>query len=96
LEFKSVTNKIASSLGHDASQKGKDHTGPPESHTRSIVKALSWRVIALLVTFFVVWIVTGKIEFAATAGGADALIKLLLYYLHERGWSYSRFGITRN
>ena len=91
-----MTSKIASSLGHDANQKGKDYTGLPESHTRSIVKALSWRVIALLVTFFVVWIVTGQIEFAATAGGADALIKMFLYYLHERGWSHSRFGINRN
>ena len=63
-----------------------------ESHGRSIAKALSWRFIALIVTFSIVWIVTGKVHFAATAGGADAVLKLGLYYFHERAWNRSPFG----
>ena len=35
-----------------------------ESHFRTITKALSWRFVATLVTFTVVWLVTRKLTFA--------------------------------
>ena len=35
-----------------------------ESHVRTITKALSWRFVATLVTFTVVWLVTRKLTFA--------------------------------
>ena len=63
-----------------------------ESHGRSIAKALSWRFIALIITFSIAWIVTGKVYFAATIGGADVLLKLGIYYFHERAWNRSSFG----
>jgi len=63
-----------------------------ESHVRTIMKALSWRVIATLVTFTVAWIVTGELKFAAEIGLADTIIKLGGYYLHERTWMRVAFG----
>ena len=63
-----------------------------ESHGRTIMKALSWRVIATLVTFTVAWIITGELTFAAEIGLADTVIKLGAYYLHERTWMRVSFG----
>ena len=63
-----------------------------DSRVRSIVKAFSWRITALIVTSIVVWVVTGSLEFAAVVGAADALLKIFLYYFHERMWNRSRFG----
>ncbi len=63
-----------------------------ETHRRSISKALSWRVVALFITASVVWVVTGEFRFAATIGLVDTLIKLGVYYGHERLWNRLSFG----
>jgi len=66
-----------------------------ESHFRTITKALSWRFVATLVTFTVVWLVTRKLTFAVEIGVADTLIKLGAYYFHERLWIRVKFGKLR-
>ena len=63
-----------------------------ESHYRTIAKAFSWRFVATVVTFFVAWIITGKLTLAAEIGLADSLIKLGAYYFHERAWMRVKFG----
>ena len=63
-----------------------------DSRTRSVVKALSWRITALIVTSIVVWVITGSLEFAAAVAGADTLIKIVLFYFHERIWIRAKFG----
>ncbi len=59
---------------------------------RSIAKALSWRVLAAIITTSIVWAVTGKLAFAATIGALDTLLKLAVYYAHERVWNKIDFG----
>ncbi len=66
-----------------------------ESHGRTIMKALSWRVIATFVTFFVALMITGQLKFAAEIGLADTFIKLGAYYLHERTWMRVKFGTLK-
>lgn len=63
-----------------------------ETHYRSLIKALSWRILATVITFSVVMALTGKLEMAATIGLADTLIKLGIYYGHERFWAKINFG----
>ena len=63
-----------------------------ETNLRSFVKAISWRVVATLVTTIVVWILTGKFSLAIFAGLADGLAKIGLYWAHERGWQYIQWG----
>ncbi len=63
-----------------------------ETHFRSITKALSWRFLATLITFTVAWLLTGKLHLAAEIGLADTLIKLAIYYWHERLWNGIGFG----
>lgn len=63
-----------------------------ETHLRSIVKALSWRFCATTITFFVSWIITGKLTLAVEIGLLDTVIKLGAYYSHERLWIKVGFG----
>lgn len=63
-----------------------------ETHTRTIIKSLTWRVGGLLVTVVTAWIITRRIELAASIGAADTAVKIVVYYLHERMWLKIRFG----
>ncbi|MDA3927020.1 MAG: DUF2061 domain-containing protein [Kiritimatiellae bacterium] len=57
-----------------------------ESHTRTLVKAISWRVTASITTTLITYFVTGSIKSAFSIGAFDLVIKFVLYYLHERLW----------
>ena len=63
-----------------------------DSPQRSLVKALSWRVIATLITTLLVFVLTGRPEFAAKVGLADTILKLFIYFGHERLWNRIPFG----
>lgn len=63
-----------------------------ESRTRSIVKALSWRILATLTTATLVYILTGELDTAAWVGLFEASLKLFFFYLHERVWNKIHFG----
>jgi len=65
-----------------------------ETTRRSIAKALSWRLIATLITSGIVFLLTGQGEFAATIGLADTLIKFFVYFGHERLWNRITYGRT--
>lgn len=62
-----------------------------ESHIRSLLKGISWRVIATSDTILVVLLITCltencSIENAIKIGFIEFVIKFLAYYLHERLW----------
>ncbi len=63
-----------------------------ESHKRSILKAVTWRLLATLVTILVVYFVTKKVALSLGIGFIDAAIKMFVYYAHERVWDRTRFG----
>ena len=63
---------------------------------RHLAKAFTWRVVASLTTFIIGWIVTGDLNFGMAIGAADVVIKIILYYLHERVWYHSQFGIVHD
>lgn len=63
-----------------------------ESVTRSVTKSLSWRVIASLTTFLLVFLLTGKIEAALSISALEIILKMLLYFFHERLWQRIGFG----
>lgn len=51
-----------------------------------LAKTLSWRVLASLTTFALAWLLTGDMAIGATIGGSEAVVKMVLYYVHERAW----------
>ena len=63
-----------------------------ETRTRSVVKALSWRFLAGVITTCVVLVMTSELKFAAEIGLIDTVTKLLIYFLHERAWNRINFG----
>ena len=63
-----------------------------ESHKRSIAKTISWRIVATIITTFVVYVSTGKLNFALGIGFADTIIKFAIYFIHERIWNKINFG----
>lgn len=63
-----------------------------ESRRRSIAKAVSFRVIATIVTAALVFILTGDWRISGIVGVVDALSKLILYYFHERAWEKVCWG----
>ena len=67
-----------------------------ETHSRSLAKAVSWRVFAFLITTAVAWMLSENIAVALSIGFSDSLIKIGAYYLHERAWLGVRFGRKPN
>jgi uncharacterized membrane protein len=66
-----------------------------DSHPRSIAKALSWRTLGSIDTFVLSWIITGNFVWAGSIASLEVFTKMVLYYLHERGWSHIKWGVQR-
>ncbi len=66
-----------------------------ESHARSIIKGLTWRIIASLAIFIITYFSTGEIKTAITVTTIEFPVKLVAYYLHERLWQQVPRGSIR-
>jgi uncharacterized membrane protein len=53
---------------------------------RSLAKSITWRLIAIAVTFIVGYVMTGSWQFAVSLSLISNLINFVLYYIHERFW----------
>jgi uncharacterized membrane protein len=63
-----------------------------EAHSRSLLKAVSWRITGTLDTFIISFIVTGRATIAGSIAATELLTKIALYYGHERAWSAIHWG----
>ena len=66
-----------------------------ESRLRSLLKALSWRIIATITTALIAYAVTGEIEAALLIGSIEFVLKFGIYYAHERVWQLAPKGSVR-
>ncbi len=57
-----------------------------DAHLRSVVKALSWRVLATVSTILIVYGFTRKFALSLGVGAVEVVVKFVLYYGHERVW----------
>ena len=57
-----------------------------ESNLRSLLKAISWRLIATGTTILIAWLVYRDIGPALAIGGIEFFAKFFVYYFHERQW----------
>ena len=64
----------------------------PETHSRSIFKAISWRILGSVDTFVISYLVTGKLVFAASIASVETVTKVILFYGHERVWAAVPWG----
>jgi uncharacterized membrane protein len=66
-----------------------------ESRLRSLLKAISYRIIGTLTTASVVLGVTGDVTTAITIGTVEPIAKIVIYYVHERVWQLAPRGFIR-
>jgi uncharacterized membrane protein len=63
-----------------------------ETHSRSVLKAISWRTLGTLDTFAISWFMTGRVAVAGSIAGIEIITKIAWYYLHERVWAIVPWG----
>lgn len=62
-----------------------------DTNTRSIVKAISWRMLGTIDTFILSWIITGTLSFATGIALTEVFTKVGLFWFHERMWNRVRW-----
>src|SRR4051812_37905220 len=63
-----------------------------DSHARSLIKGITWRITGTMDTMVMAFIVTGQVSSAIKIGLTEVLTKIVLYYFHERVWNGIKFG----
>jgi len=63
--------------------------------SRSIAKAVSWRIVGSIDTAFWGFIFSGSLKIAGSIAFFEVITKIALYYFHERAWAHSRFGLRK-
>lgn len=66
-----------------------------ESHVRSLLKGLTWRLVATATIIALAYWKTGSLSFALELGAMEFIVKYVLYYLHERAWQLAPRGSIR-
>ncbi|MBD3209138.1 DUF2061 domain-containing protein [Candidatus Woesearchaeota archaeon] len=67
-----------------------------ETHARTLIKSITWRIIATMATIIIVYLLTDNFGIATAAGLVEVVTKLIIYYLHERAWIHVPWGIKKN
>ena len=60
--------------------------------TRSLVKALSYRIWGTLSSVAVAYVITKNASLSITIAFWETVVKIFIYYGHERGWNYIQWG----
>ena len=63
-----------------------------ETHARSVLKAISWRVLGTLATTALVFVFTRRLSVSLAVGFLEFLSKIGIFWIHERVWDRLRFG----
>ena len=64
-----------------------------QTRKRSLIKAATWRAIASLTGAAIGVVLTGEMEHGGTFLAADVSLKMVFYYMHERGWEAVTWGV---
>jgi len=60
--------------------------------SRSFVKALSYRIWGTLSSVFVAYVITKNAALSVTIAFWETVVKVFIYYAHERGWNMIQWG----
>lgn len=67
-----------------------------ELWSRSLFKAITYRVAILILDFTVIYWLTGKVEIALGFMLASNIYTTIAYYVHERVWDKVKWGKIKN
>jgi uncharacterized membrane protein len=63
--------------------------------SRSLVKAVSWRITGSGTTFLISYIISGNFTVAGSIASVQLIANTLLYFVHERVWDRVQWGRKR-
>ena len=66
-----------------------------ETNIRSVVKGVTWRILATTTTIVIVYTFFGRLDLAIAAGMIETVLKVGLYWIHERAWFKIHWGKKR-
>ena len=67
-----------------------------ESRKRHIGKTITWRMVGTLDTIIISWIISGNPMTGLKIGVSEVLTKMVFYYIHERIWHKSKYGLKKS
>jgi len=65
------------------------------SHKRHVMKTITWRLVGTIDTILIGCIISGNPLIGLKIGSVEIITKMILYYIHERVWYKSKFGVRK-
>ncbi len=65
-----------------------------DSRWVSLIKGISWRFLATSLMILMSYMVIGDAKIAFNIGLIDFVLKIGVFYLHDRAWSHMPYGLT--
>lgn len=62
---------------------------------RHLAKTVSWRVVGTIDTMILAWVISGNPMVGLKVGLVEVVTKMFLYYLHEKAWYRSNYGLLQ-
>lgn len=62
---------------------------------RHFAKAISYRIIGTLTTMITGWYITGNVMSGVKIGIIESLLKIGIFYAHERAWLRFEYGLKK-
>ena len=63
-----------------------------ETHKRSVIKSISYRLLGSFVTMLIVFVFTRRLALSLGVGIFELLAKFACFYIHERIWTKIKWG----
>lgn len=65
------------------------------ANKRHLLKTITWRIVGTLDTMTIAWLITGNPLTGVKIGMAEVVTKMLLYFLHEKAWYKTNYGLEQ-
>ncbi|MEI7719486.1 MAG: DUF2061 domain-containing protein [archaeon] len=62
------------------------------TYERSLAKGIVWEGLSFLITLLAIYLVYGDFKLAVKFNSILMIIKLVLFFIHERAWKDIRWG----
>ena len=63
---------------------------------RHLAKSLTYRIFGSVSNAMLVWFISGDIKVGLLCGPADFVLKIVLFYVHERIWHRTKWGVDND
>ncbi len=84
---------ILDQIRNDKENQSYQQAVASEKPIRSVVKAISWRVLGTVDTMLVsLYVTNGELGTSTAIASIDFITKMILYFFHERVWNTIKWG----